>query len=466
MSKGNIEAERMQLAKIIGRRGAHLHFAGICGISMSALAEYFHRRGLSISGSDADTGEMRLRLASLGIPISLGNSAEYITGADALIITSALPDTAPEFRYAMEQGIPVYTRAELLGALMMGYPSRIGISGTHGKSTTTAMIQHIFLRAGCRYTALVGAAIYDGTGLSLDGDEGIIYEGCEYRDAFLSFSPTTAVVTGVELDHTDYFTDTDALVASFRRAVSVAECVIINADYPTTAEICRGLNGSIIRYGVDKSADYRYNIISSGIGGTRAEIYHRAEPIGELYLPTIGEHNVANATAAIAAAIHHGISAGEAISALADFRGVSRRLEYLGMLGRAPVYYDYAHHPTEIASTIAAVRGIYGSLCVLFRPHTYSRTRDLWCDFVSALSLADDVIITDIYPAREAEVEGITAERLAEDIGTAKYIPFSHLYDHLLGRGEDAAPVVIMGAGDMSELVKRLRKILHKDKEI
>ena len=457
MSKRKMGARMSVLSDILSNRTAHMHFAGICGVSMSALAEYYQRKGYHVTGSDAERGLVGDRLSRLGIRLSNTNSAECMQGTDVLITTSAISDASPEIIYAKENGIPIYSRAELLGRLMLDYPERIGVSGTHGKSTTTAMISHILTRAGLSYTTLVGAPVYGGTGLFMGGNDGIVYEACEYRDAYLEFSPTTAIVTGVELDHTDYFKSMDSLVKSFSEAISEAECVIINADYKTTNAIIRESSAEIISYGVDKNAKYRYNIISSDIDGTRAIIYRDGDILGELYLQLMGDYNVANATAAIATAVYHGVEPNTALSALSDFRGIPRRLERIGSLGEAPVYYDYAHHPTEISSAIIALRNAYNRVRVVFRPHTYTRTRDLWEDFAKVLSLPDEVIITDIYPARERCIDGITAEALAHDIGDrARYVPLRELYQELC-KSSDNIPLVIMGAGDMTELVERVR---------
>ena len=460
MSIENLEARLRRLRRLFREGPRRLHFAGICGVSMSALAEYFLKEGHIITGSDSSPGEVGERLSGLGIPISPSNSAEHMTAADALITTYALDATSPECIYAHTRGIPIFTRAELLGALMLDFPRRIGISGSHGKSTTTAMIEHIFRLCGRKYTAFVGAPIYNGSGLFWHGREGIIYEACEYRDAFLAFSPTTAVITGVELDHTDYFADISALTNSFKRSIEGAEHVVINADYSTSKQIVKD-SANVITYGVDKSAIYRYNIISSGTSGTRAVLYRYGERIGELSLSIIGEYNLANATAAVIASVIEGIEPQDAIEALSSFTGVPRRLEYMGKLGERAVYYDYAHHPTEIASAVSALRATFGGVTVAFRPHTYSRTRDLWDALANALSLADEVLLTDIYPAREARIEGVNSERLARVIGgKARYIPLSLLAGELSSLSLGLQPIVIMGAGDMSEALEEIKKKL------
>lgn len=463
MSSEYLRGRIGELRRLLSGGGARLHFAGISGASMSGLAEYFLIEGHSITGSDSAPLEAGKRLSRLGIPISPTNSAEHIRGADALIISSAIPKDSPECVYALANDIPTYTRAEALGALMLDYPVRIGISGSHGKSTTTAMLAHIFRQLGYGYNALVGAPIYDGSGLLYRGREGIIYEACEYRDAFLSFFPTTAVITGVELDHTDYFKDISALTDSFRRSVSEAEHLIINIDYPTSREILSGFGGEIITYGVDKGAIYRYNIISSGADGTRAAIYSRDEYIGEICLSLLGEYNVANATAAVATAALHGIEPRLAMDALSGFSGVPRRLEYLGRLGERAVYYDYAHHPTEIRLSLAALRLGFGGAIVAFRPHTYSRTRDLWRELIEALGVADEVILTDIYPAREPPIDGVNSQSLAKAVGErARYVPLSLLGECLCSLPSGKAPLVIMGAGDMQGA---LAKVKNKIKE-
>ncbi len=458
MSDG--KSGRLNLGSILKKRGAHFHFAGILGVSMSSLAELLHLRGYFVSGSDSGAGEMRERLSGIGIPISLGNKSEYMLGTDALIYSYAIGADSEEMRYAEMCGIPCFSRAELLGELMSSYSHRIGVSGTHGKSTTTAMIHKIFCDSGYLPTTFCGAPI-DGVRAAVFGGDGyFIYEACEYRGAFLHFSPECAVITGIELDHTDCYSDLAAVTMAFEKSLLPATRVVLNSDYAAAASLIPRIFGRVLTYGAGEGAAYRYRVLKKHEGGTEFSVTARGEVLG-FFLPVVGEHNVANATAAIAVSMEYGISYADICASLADFTGISRRLEYLFSVGERAVLYDYAHHPTEIKAAISTVKELWGACTVVFRPHTYTRTRDLWDELAGSLGLADFAVIADVFAAREEKIEGISAENLARAIGdSAAYVSMEKITDYVLESTHGV--ILLMGAGDLEHIKKSLN--LRRDK--
>lgn len=421
---------------------------------MSSLARLLSESGYKISGSDAADGNLAEKLRGEGIRVSHGNTTELIGTADALIYSYAIPTDSPEMLYAKERGIPSFSRAELLGELMLPYGHRIGISGTHGKSTTTAMLHRIFSESSRSPTTLSGAALECGEPLYIGGMEYLLYEACEYRGAFLHFSPECAVITSLELDHTDCYPDLATLSESFLKSTKGATRVILNADYPAIRGIIPCVFGRVITYGGSEGAEYRYTVTEASQRGTAFTVRVRGETL-DFFLPAVGEHNVANATAAIAVSLEYGIPYDEICTALAGFSGISRRLEYLFTVDDRAVLYDYAHHPTEIKAAIATVKKLYGECTVVFRPHTYTRTRDLWDDTCEALLLADYCVLADIFAAREEPIDCITSRRLAEDIGgNAIYASMEHIPDYVLNNTRGT--IILMGAGALDNVKESL----------
>ena len=443
------------IKEILGAAGAHVHFAGVLGVSMASLAELMRLRGYRVTGSDRAEGAMRERLTAKGIRISHGNSAELLSGADLLVYSLAVREDSPERVYAAQHGIPACSRAELLGTVMREYHHRIGISGTHGKSTTTAMLHRIFDVGGYNPTTFSGAALRDDTAFYLGDKEYFIYEACEYMDAFHSFSPTLAVITGIELDHTDYFKSDAQLLSSFIKSTYGTILSLISTDTEMSREAAKALGKAAITYG-RADADYTYRILSKGGCGTELLIEHREKPFMNITMPIMGEHNAANATAAAVAAHLHGVSCEKIKDALSGFSGIPRRLEYIARIGDTDIYYDYAHHPTEIAATYRALAGRYTSVYTIFKPHTYSRTRDLWRGFTAALSLFDAAFILDIFAAREEPIAGIDGEHLALAIDSASFVTESTALDAALARSPEA--LVLMGAGNLDNILKETDK--------
>lgn len=438
---------------------AAVHFVGIGGISMYSLARLTMLLGASVSGSDRSENERIDRLSLMGAKIKIGHSPDNIGNANLVVYTQAVGEDNPELRAALSNVIAIASRAEYMAALMLDYSSRIGVCGSHGKSTTVAMLDCIFTRALRRPTVLSGANLSHGEPFRIGDRSLMIYEACEYKDSFLKFMPDIAVGLNLELDHTDYFADIDALRDSFKRALGRArQFALISGDDPNLKKIERDLPCRSVSFGSRDGNDYRYFITSFNEVGFDFTISRFGSCVGEFRLNIPGAFNVHNATAAIAVAMECGIDIEIIKDAISSYRGIEGRFEHIGYrLGR-PVYYDYAHHPTEIRATVDALKMLTRQpVTVVFKPHTFSRTQSLWSDFVGALSLADHPIITDIFPAREEPIEGITSQRLASDIGSrAIYCPDCEVAEvvDLYTRG----PILLMGAGSFKEIRKSILK--------
>ncbi len=432
-----------------------VHFVGVGGVSMYSLARLALLKGARVVGSDRESSEYTRSLALLGAKIFIGHSPELVNGADLVVYSHAIADDNPELVRARELSIPTVSRAEYMGAMMIGYESRIGVSGSHGKSTTVAMLDTIFSHAGVAPSVLSGAQLPTGEPLKIGEKSLMIYEACEYKDSFLKFSPTIAIGLNLELDHTDYFENITAIKDSFKRALGKAtKFSVVNGDDENFRPIIKQIKGKVITFGQGMTTDYRYSIVGFGEGGFDFTLSKFGSEIGRFRLNIPGTFNVSNAVAAIVTALEYGIDIKVVSEAISSYRGIARRLERVGMRYTRPVYYDYAHHPTEIAASINAIKMQTRDLVtVIFKPHTYSRTSSLWEEMKSALSLADHLILTPIYPAREEKIEGVSSERLAYEIGSrAKFSEDDDLLRYL--DLHTHGTIVIMGAGDMEKIKK------------
>ncbi len=438
---------RTKIIEVLNRTGCEVFFLGIGGVGQSTLARLLHARGYAVSGSDRERSDLTDALISEGIPVYIGHRKENFHTQDILVYTLAVDSDTPELISARERGALAVSRAELLGAVMSLYTEPIGISGTHGKSTTTAILSHIFKNSGRGYTTVSGAPLLDSPPLYIGGEDYLIYEACEYRDSFLHFAPATQVITSLELDHTDYFKSIEELERSFRLSCRGARRIVVNTDSERLLGLCRELGG--ISYGQRPDADFRYIVNSQDAGGSDFTVLHKGERLGDFRISQIGAHNVSNATAAIAVSYIYNIKEEIVRKSLLEFTGISRRIERLGSFDGRTLIYDYAHHPSEILATLNTLREIHSEITVVFAPHTYSRTKALWCEFASALSLADFCILLPIYPAREEKIEGVSSERLAESIGTsARQMDSLSVMPYV--RDNTRGAIVLMGAGDLN----------------
>ena len=452
--------------KISDLSGAKIHFVGIGGVSMASLAELSIISGATVSGSDRSLGERTQHLVNMGAHIYAGHSGENVAeNTDILVYSNAISEENPELQKAAELGIQSLSRARFLGSLMLDYACKIGVSGSHGKSTTTAMIDAIFSLAGRNPTTLSGEDLpMVKSPLRVGGKDTLIYEACEYKDAFLMFSPSIAVALNLEMDHVDYYKDEKALKNSFVKALSLASgFVLLNEDDENLFKIEKRISSRVITFSANRNSDYHYEILSFAPGGYSFSIKKMGKTLGIFRLPILGAFNVTNAAAAAIVAIECGIPTPIIAEALKSFGGVKRRLEHIGTHHGRHLIYDYAHHPTEIRASINTIRMAYpGEITVIFKPHTFTRTEYFWRDFVGALQLADHVVVTDIYPARERPIAGVSSEKLAQAIGPrAIYSKENELLSaidlHTYGT------IILMGAGDLEDIKSKLLHAEHDD---
>lgn len=445
-------------------KAKNLHFAGIGGISMSTLAVLAKKKGCSVTGSDHSESDAVLRLRASGIPVVIGHLPESVEGKDAVIYTAALGMDNPELAHAAELGIPLISRGDFLGYLMGDYETRIGVSGTHGKTTTTSMIAHVLLAAGFDPTVANGAILPEiGGAYRLGALDYFVYEACEYKDSFLSFDPSIAVITNIELDHTDYFPSIEAIIASFKRSIEPSSAVVANMDSENVKKALEGYDGWVIGVSLtDPNADfYPANLRYEGGMGVYT-LCRKGIGLCEIHLPVIGEFNVYNSLCAAAVAITCGVEPEVLSESMTTFHSAARRFEKKGEVGGILVYDDYAHHPDEIKATLnAACRLDYSRLWCVFQPHTYSRTHDLLDEFEQAFSAADQVIFADIYAARETDTLGVSSALLAKDTGGLYFPSFEAIADYLAENAKAGDLVLTMGAGDVYKvgnlLLEKLR---------
>ena len=445
------------LCRIAESSTSTVHFVGVGGVSMYALARLTMLLGAKITGSDRESNERTKELVLLGARVSIGHFPENVNGANLVVYTHAIQEDNQELSAALKLGIPIVSRAEYMGALMTKYQARIGVSGSHGKSSTVAMLEAIFSYAQCSPTVLSGADLPVGEPVKIGSRSLMIYEACEYRDSFLKFSPTISVGLNLELDHTDYFESLDDIKSSFAKALGKAtRFSVISGDDQNLKRIVKNLKTRVVSFGSGENNDYRYSITSFKERGFEFTISRFGNVIGSFEINIPGVFNVHNATAAIVTSLEYGLDVNSIAEAIRLYRGIPRRLENIGRRYGREVYYDYAHHPTEIAASINALKELtHEPVTVVFKPHTFSRTKSLWKEFRDSLSIADYVILTDIYPAREECIEGITSERLAEEIGhTAIYCGDSDAVKNV--DNYTRGTIVLMGAGDLERVKKEI----------
>lgn len=440
------------------RRAKTVFFVGIGGVQMEALALLLSARGYTVRGSDRRESAATARLRTAGVTVTIGHAAENIAGADCLFYTLAIDDANPELTAARERGIPLFSRADLLGALMQGAPVRVAVAGMHGKSTATAMLAAILSAGGTHPTVVGGASLGENSGAYLIGGGDIfLCEACEYRDSFLCLDPTVAIILNSEWEHTDYFKTPASVARSFSRFVSRAETVILPDR--GCADILLPKDARVIRFGFGERAHARAARLSYEGGYPAFQYISGGISRGRVGLSVLGEHNAHNALAALAAGEALGVPFPVAARALFRFRGIDRRLRPRGVFRGVSVYEDYAHHPTEIRASLAALRlsRPNARLFCIFQPHTYSRTAAFFHGFADALSGADATVCLDIYAAREQNESGVSSEALAAATAGAVYAPDpAEALAYLLKIARAGDLLVVMGAGDIQEKMRPL----------
>lgn len=445
-----------------------VHFVGVGGAGMSALAELFVLRGLRVSGCDAALGPSS-DLRRAGVELYREHDPAHVDGARALVVTSAMKKDHPELIRARELGIPVIRRAEALGEAVTG-GTVVGIAGTHGKTTTTVLTAEALASAGQNPTGLVGArvAAWDGN-LKRGGDDLFVVEADEYDRSFLALTPTIAVVTNLEADHLDIYRDLQDIRDTFAQYIKPARTIVLCADDRGANTLKTPNTAEVVRYGVT-SRDARLVARQLRLEGIRAlfDVVYDGEILGTVELQMPGLHNVRNALAAVACGIALGLTLDGMREGLATVRGAERRFQRVGEANGALIVDDYAHHPTEIRATLEAARTAYPGrrVVVAFQPHLFTRTRDFAHEFGSALAGADAVFLTEIYPAREQPIAGVTSalieDALKREGGTLAWRGERDTLASALARAVQKGDVVLtMGAGDITrtgpELLERLR---------
>jgi UDP-N-acetylmuramate--alanine ligase len=443
-----------------------VHFVGIAGAGMSALAELFARRGIAVTGSDMSAAG-HADLEALGITVHRGHDSAFVTGARAIVASSAIAPEHVELYAAAQLGIPVIRRAEALGAAIDGMEI-VGIAGTHGKTTTTVMTTEALAGTTAAPTGIVGGRVQRwGGNLRWGGGRIVVVEADEYDRSFLALHPTVAVVTNVEADHLDIYTDLADIAATFEQYISTAKSIVLCADDHGASALALPNSADVIRYGLDHT-DARLVGIRQGAA---MQVLFDAAPLGTLTLQVPGDHNKRNALAALAAGLLLGYEFAELKRGLEAFAGVERRFELKGTVNDILVVDDYAHHPTEVRATLEAARAAYPDrrIVTLFQPHLYSRTRDFAGEFGVALAAGSDLFaLTDIYQAREQPITGVTSQLIADAARRAGHAP------DWLGLRADAtaalralvAPgdlVLTMGAGDVTDVGPELLAALAAD---
>ena len=436
------------------RPGVRAHLVGIGGVSMAPLAEVLHGMGMAVTGSDSRESPAVEHLRSLGIPITIGHLPESVRGAELIIRTAAVHDSNPEIAAARSAGIPVFERAQAWGAIMRGYKNALCISGTHGKTTTTSMCTHIIMAAQVDPTVMIGGTLpLLGSGYRVGHGDTIILESCEYCNSFLSFFPTVAVILDIEADHLDFFKDLEDVEKSFRTFADLVPedgVIVANRDDENTMHTLEGETRPMVTFGLEEGDVHAANLTWSR-GLPTFDIIWKGQPFAHVSLRVPGEHNVKNALAAAASAIVLGMPAKAVEEGLSAFRGAARRFEHKGSYHGAEIYDDYAHHPGELKALLSAVSGLgYERIICAFQPHTYSRTKALFDDFVQVLQEPDVTLLAEIFAAREDNTIGISSRDLAARIPGSRYFAtLPELTDALAELARPGDLILTVGAGDI-----------------
>jgi UDP-N-acetylmuramate--alanine ligase len=446
----------------------HIYFIGIGGISMSGLAEILLTEGFRVSGSDRAPSDLTKLLEERGTRIFYGQREENITpDIDVIVFTSAIKPDNPELKAASKLNIPTLTRAQLLGQLMKNYKTPVAISGTHGKTTTTSMISQILLESGDDPTLSIGGIFKPiGGNIRVGSSENFVTEACEYTNSFLSLYPKIGVILNIEEDHLDFFKDIEDIRNSFHKFALLLPAdgtLVINGDIDRAEEITEGVACRVLTYGSSPAFDYSPSHITYDDAGYPSFDLMRKNGKKESFtLRVRGEHNVYNAIAAIALADTLGIPSGVTAKALFSFGGTDRRFEYKGTVNGFTIIDDYAHHPTEIAATLNAAKKVpHKKTWCVFQPHTYTRTKAFLTDFARVLCLSDEIILADIYAARETDTLGISSQTLQteiEKLGHSCYYfsSFEEIEKFILKNCTKDDLLITMGAGDVVNIGEKL----------
>lgn len=453
----------------------HIHFIGIGGAGMSALAYVLVKRGFEITGSDLQVGHMAYELAEAGAMVYMGHDDCQIEGADAIVVSTAIPETNPELAAARQKNLPVLHRSDVLKELLNGKGVKgVAVAGAHGKTTTSAMIGVIAAEAGIDPTVVIGGDVASLGGNARNGEsEWVIAEADESDGSFLKFTPFIPVITNIEDDHLDHYGTEENIYQAFKEYLSHMReggTAVLCLDNVKVQRLAKETEREFVTYGLTEECIYQAKNIRHSIDGTDYELYHKGEKLTDVHLIVPGRHNVLNSLGAFAAAMLMGIAPDVIVAALAKFSGAKRRFETKGKENGIWVVDDYAHHPTEIEATLQAAKetGARRIVCV-FQPHRYTRTKLLYDEFCNCFGNCDKLILTHIYSAGEQPIPGISSKLLAESVQqtTGQDVvfidSFARVEEYLYKNCEKGDLVITMGAGDVfkigEELVKEFQEV-------
>ena len=457
---------------------SRLHMVGIGGAGMSGLARLLLARGVRISGSDLKDSRAVERLRSVGARVAVGHASSHVTAdLDAVVCSSAIPPENPEVRRAAELGVPVVTRAQVLAAVMRGHRG-VAVAGTHGKTTTTSMIAIVLARAGLEPSYVVGGDLNESGSGALHGSGDVFVAEADESDAsLLLLSPEIGVITNVEEDHLDHYDGRAEIEAAFSAFAERCETVVACVDDPGAGRALDGIDRPVLWYGFGPGSDMTLSEPDLGPGSARATVSFRSER-APLVLAVPGRHNLADAAGALAVAVRLGVPLDEAARALASFSGVRRRFEWKGRAAGAAFVDDYAHHPTEVAATLDAARSserrddLDGRLLAVFQPHRYTRTRAMWRAFGASLRRADVVVVTDVYPAGETAIPGVSGKLVVDALTEVEpgkrvvYLPHRLDLAPFLANEVRAGDLVLtLGAGDVTMVSEETIRLIRSRRD-
>ena len=451
----------------------HLHFVGIGGIGMSGLAELLLNQGYTVSGSDMTETDITQNLRDMGGEIQIGHDYDYVGNADVVVRSSAVTDDNPEIQAANEKGIPVIRRAVMLAELVRLKPYAIAVAGTHGKTTTTSIAGTVLTEGGLDPTIIVGGVVRSlATNARLGDGDYIVAEADEFDRSFLTLSPTIAIITNIEVEHLDIYKDLDDIkntFLTFASRVPFYGAIIACIDEPHLKDIISDMKKRVITYGLSEEAEVRAINISYESGESNYTLVNEGVEMGEIHLHMPGVHNVKNSLAVVALALELELPFDVIAKTLSEFEGIRRRFEIKRRIAGIMIVDDYAHHPTEVKSSLSAAKtGWDRRIIAVFQPHLYSRTRDFKDEFGESFNHADILIVTDVYPAREAPIKGVSGKLIADAAEKAghknvHYIPdMDKIADFLLDKTRDNDMVITIGAGDIfkagDDLISKLEQ--------
>ncbi len=438
--------------------GKRVHLIGIGGVSMRPLGLVLSGMGLEITGSDMNSSVSTDELIARGIKVYIGHAAENVKNADCIIRTAAVHNDNPEIAAARARGIPVFERAQAWGVIMRAYPHAICVAGTHGKTTTTSMLTHIFMQAQRDPTVMIGGYLpLLRAGHRVGCGDSIIMESCEYCNSFLNFFPTLALIMNVEADHLDFFKDLEDVEHSFRAFAELVPStgkVLANGDDPGAREALSGMDYTT--FGIARANTYHGENFSDD--WREFDLIAKDAQVCHICLRVFGRHNAVNAIGACAAALEMGIAPEDIAEGLSSFHGAGRRMEHKGSFHGAEIYDDYAHHPGELHALIDSVENLgYKRTIIAFQPHTYTRTKALFPDFVKELCRVDYAVLAEIYAARESNTVGISSEDLSREIrGSVFFETLPEVADYLRSIAQPGDLIITVGAGDIYKVGEML----------